>query len=380
MQRQIEKKRHREGYANSVVRACWGLSISSIIVQTIFKQKEGKMKGKVKFLLSVLVTLLLALGVVVTADAQEKVITWKMAGVWGPGDAAYLPETFAKQVTEKSGGRLKVITYPAGQLYGVGEMFGALQKGLIQVSEFASGWWGSNIPLYRLPDMPFLLRDNNEWKAWLDGGLWDLWQKEADKVGFKVLAMYGWSGLQAFSTYPIRTLEDAKGKKWRVHTPPLAAAVKELGGAPVSIPINEAYQALEKGVIDTAFAGVIWAYAYKWHEVGKYVTKFDLAVPPQGIFVNKAAFEALPPDLKKIVMEVSQDTQKTCWEVIQTYIDKKWKAFKDEGCTVIVLPDGEWKKGLAKSKHIWTEEAAKVGPAGIEALNILYKVFPDRRP
>ena len=212
--------------------------------------------------------MMLLLTIVTTGHTQEKVITWKMAGIWGPGDAAYLPETFAKQITEKSGGRLKVITYPSGQLYGVSAMFGALQKGLIQVSEFPSGWWGSNIPLYRLPDMLFLLRDNNDWKAWLDGGLWPLWQKEAEKVGFRVLTMYGSSDLQAFSLYPIRTLEDVKGRKWRVHTPPLAQAIKELGGAPASIPINEVYQALERGVIDTAFAGVIWAHAFKWHEVG----------------------------------------------------------------------------------------------------------------
>jgi TRAP-type C4-dicarboxylate transport system substrate-binding protein len=336
------------------------------------------MKNEKRLFLCAL-AMLMALSIGTMTNAQEKVITWKMAGAWGPGDTAYLPESFAKQITEKSRGRLRVITYPSGQLYGIADLFGALQKGLIQAAEINSGWMGNNVPLYKLPDLPFLLRDNSNWRAWLDGGLWDLWQKEADKVGLKVPLMYGWDCIQAFSNYPIRTLEDVKGHKLRVHTPPLAAAIKELGGAPVSIPINEVYQAMERGVIDTAFAGIAWAYALKWHEVGKYITKFDLANPTQGIFANKGAFDALPPDLKAVVIEVSRNLQNTCWSFIENSNNKAWKAVKDEGCTVNVLSDNEWKRGLARTKHIWAEEANKAGPVGIEALEIYYKVFPDRR-
>ena len=81
----------------------------------------------------IFVTLLagLILAFATLTHAQEKVITWKLAGVWGPGDASYMPETFAKMINEKSKGRLKVVTYPSGQLYGAKELFGALQKGLI---------------------------------------------------------------------------------------------------------------------------------------------------------------------------------------------------------------------------------------------------------
>jgi TRAP-type C4-dicarboxylate transport system substrate-binding protein len=337
------------------------------------------MKNKKRLLIFVLV-MLLALSTANIVSAQEKVITWKFAGVWGPGDAAYLPETFAKQITEKSQGRLKVITYPSGQLYGVAELFGTLQKNLIQVAEINLGWMGSNIPLYKLPDLPFLLRDNNEWKAWLDHGLLDLCQREAGKVGFKIQLMYGWHGIQAFSIYPIRTLGDVRGHKIRVYTPQLASVIKEFGGAPVNVPLNEVYQALERGVIDTAFAGVVWAHAFKWHEVGKYVTKFDLAMPTQGIFVNKGAFEALPSDLKATVIEVSRNLQNTCWSTLNNFANKAWKAVKDEGATINILPDDEWKKGQLRARHIWTEEANKVGPVGIEALEIYYRVFPDRRP
>jgi len=75
------------------------------------------MKGRKELLVTVMVVgLLLAVGV--PGNAQEKVITWKLAGVWGPGDASYVPETFAKMINEKSGGRLKVVPIPADSYTG----------------------------------------------------------------------------------------------------------------------------------------------------------------------------------------------------------------------------------------------------------------------
>jgi len=312
--------------------------------------------------------------------AQEKVITWKMAGAWGPGDAAYLPEKVAKDISEKSGGRLKVITYPGGQLYGSQEIFGALQKGLIQMCEIPTGYWGGSIPLYKFPDTPFLLKDNSEWRAWLEGGLWPIWQREADKVGIKALGMSGWNGLTCFSRYPVRTLEDAQGRKWRVYNPTTAAAVQALGAAPVTMGFPETYQALQRGVMDAGFGGVTWAYAYKWHEVAKYVTKVDFGLPPTGVFANKTAFESLSPDLQDIVVKAGLSYMRDGWAVVEGFTDVKWKAFKDEGCTVYILPDAERDRWVAKVRHLWDDEAKKIGPVAMEALEIYYKVNPGRKP
>jgi len=337
------------------------------------------MKGKSR-LMMVLAAFTLTLAFVVTGLAQEKVITWKMAGVWGPGDAAYLPEKMAKDVTEKSGGRLKVITYPGGQLYGSQDMFGAVQKGLVQLCEIPTGYWGGSIPLYKFPDTPFILKDNTEWKAWLEGGLWGVWQREAEKVGIKAMGMTGWNGLTCFARYPVRTLEDAKGRKWRVYNPTTAAAVQALGAAPVTMGFPETYQALQRGVMDAAFGGVTWAYAYKWHEVGKYVTKVDFGLPPTGVFANKKAFDALPRDLQAIVIKAGLSYMNDGWAAIERFTESKYKAFKDEGCTIYILPDAERDRWVAKVRHLWDEEAKKIGPVAMEALEIYYKVNPGRKP
>lgn len=343
--------------SNEMKKKSWGMSVCVVLLMTIMTSTFFSM-----------------------AYAQDKVITWKMAGNWGPGDTAYIPETFAKELTEKSGGRLKVITYPGGQLYKIPEIFGALQKNLIQLTDFTSSWWGGNIPLHKMPDMPFFLRNDAELRAWLDAGVWDIWRDETEKAGLKNLVMYGVGGMQCFSTYPVRTLKDAEGHKWRVHTPELAEAVKQIGASPVNVSFTEVYSALQRRVVDAAFGGPVYVYMFKWHEAAKYITKVDLGIAATGIFANKKAFDDLPADLKQIVMNVSKDIQKISWEHYEKVIAEKYKAFQKEGATIYTLPEEDRDKWVKGIQHIWKDTAEKVGPAGIKALEIYYKVFPDRKP
>lgn len=341
------------------------------------------MSGKSRVITALIaMVLVLAVGSV-AYGADEKVYKWKFAGVWGPGHPSYLPEGFAKLINEKSGGRLTVSTYPGGQLYGQKELYGAVQKGLIEFCLIPTGWWGDTIKVFKFPDMPFLLRDNVELKAWLDGGLTPIIQRESEKVGLKTIAMWGWDGLTNFSTAPVRTLDDIQGKKWRVYTKELGQAVKNLGASPVTIGIPEVYQAYEKGIIDAGFMGVTWANAYKWPEVCKYITKVDLAVPLQGLFVNKKAFDALPPDLQQVIMQAAQETQEKSWKAIEGFDKAQWEAYKASKNNVVYeLPEAERNNWIAKSKakELWTQCANEVGPVGLEAMEIYFKVFPDRKP
>lgn len=341
------------------------------------------MMGKSR-VFTVAVALVLALAFSSTVyGAEQKVITWKLAGVWGPGDPAYLPETLAKMITERSSGRIKVVTYPSGQLYGQKELFSALQKGLIELCDIPTGWWGDTIPVFKFPDMPFMVRNNKEWKVWLDAGMLQIAQRESEKVGIKNLSLYGWQSLACFSIHPVETLEDVKGKKWRVYTPQLGAAARNLGASPVTIGIPEVYQAFERGVIDAGFMGVTWAYSYKWPEVTKYITKVDLANPAEGFFVNKNAFDSLPPDLQQVVIKAGQDIQKMSWGVIDGFVQKAWDAINQSGKNVVyTLPEAERNKWItqAKSKQIWMDEVKKIGPLGQKVMDSYFKAFPDRKP
>jgi len=336
------------------------------------------MKTKMTYLLILTVSVLFLTFGSAAIAADE--IVWKMAGVWGPGDTAYLPETVARDITEKSKGRLKVNTYPGGQLYKGSEIFGALQKGLIQMCEIPIGYWSGAIPIYKMGEMPFMIRDNKEFKAYLEAGFFDLLKDAADKKGLMLLGVMGWNDLQLFSRYPVKSDEDLKGKKFRVYTPAMAAGIKAMGATPVSMGAPEVYQAMQRGVTDGAFGGVTWAYSWRWHEVGPHVIKMDFAMPPVAVLVQKKALASLPEDLQKIVMKAGRDYMDLAWDLVEVFTPKKYRQFKEEGCTIYTPPEELRQKWMDKVKPIWFEQAEKIGPEGQKALDIYFSLFPDRKP
>jgi len=335
------------------------------------------MQNKIKLALFLVAFFVFSIFFAAPVFAAEKTIAWKMAGVWGPGDGAYPPETCAREITEESGGKLKVNVYPGGQLFGSQELFGALQKGLIQMCEIPLGYWGGAVPIYKMGEMPFLIRNNAEYRAFLDAGLYRLWAEAAEKVGLKLLGVTGWNDLQCYSRTPVRTLADVKGKKWRVYTPPMAEAVRALGATPVSMGAPEVYQAMQRGIVDACFGGVTWGYSFKWHEAGPNVIKMDFALPPTCVFANKKAFDALPKDLQKIVVTAGKNYAN--WDIVEVFTKKKYEQFKEDGCDIYILPEDERNKWMAKCKPIWGKVANDIGPEGKEAMEIYYKLFPERK-
>ena len=130
------------------------------------------------------------------------------------------------------------------------------------------------------------------------------------KKGLKLLAMSTWPSQQIFSTAPIRTVADWKGKKIRVYGADSANITRILGGAPVNIAFGEVYSALEKKTVDGAMTSATNAEPMKFFEVAKYVDYWYLAGAAQEwIVANQKAWDALPKDLQQIVLDAIKETE-----------------------------------------------------------------------
>ena len=103
-----------------------------------------------KILLSVLFSVLLT----ANAFAAEK---WDMALAYGASNfhSANAAE-FAKNVSEKSGGKLTIVTHPGGSLFKGGEIFRAVRTGQAQIGERFMSALGKEDPLLEIDSQPFL--------------------------------------------------------------------------------------------------------------------------------------------------------------------------------------------------------------------------------
>jgi TRAP-type C4-dicarboxylate transport system substrate-binding protein len=84
----------------------------------------------------------------------------------------------------------------------------------------------------------------------------------------------------------------------------------QMGSIPIAIPSVEVYEALDKGTMDGRACTTPMMITYKYYEVCKYVTDVGLGTvgsPVYGMSMNLNTWKSMPPDLQKVVLDVSKD-------------------------------------------------------------------------
>ena len=116
-------------------------------------------------------------------------------------------------------------------------------------------------------------------------------------AGNSGVQMAGWFNKE------INSLADLQGLKMRI--PGLGGEVlARAGGVPVSLPGSEVYTALQTGVIDaTEWVGPYNDLALSLHTAAKYYyyPGWHEPGPTLEAFVNKDAWDSLPPDLQEMI-------------------------------------------------------------------------------
>jgi len=149
---------------------------------------------------------------------------------------------------------------------------------------------------------------------------------------------------------PVKTLEDVKGIKIRA-VGQMSDIIKALGAVPIPLEMPDVYDALRRGVIEGISVDLSTLKHWKFAEVTKYVTAdWQLGTVITFYFVmNKGKWNAMPPDLQKIVTEVASETrekQAALWN--QMDIEAK-DLFKSKGGEIISLSEAEaarWVKAV----------------------------------
>lgn len=242
----------------------------------------------------------------------EKVYEWKMVTTWpknfpGLGSGA---EFLAKLINEMSGGRIKIKVYGAGELVPAFEIFDAVSRGAAELGHGAAYYWkGKNEALQFFSTVPFGLTAT-EMNAWLyHGGGMELWQQAYAPFGLVPTAS-GNTGVQMGGWFnkEINSVDDLKGLKMRI--PGLGGEVlNRAGGTPVNLPGGELFTALQTGAIDaTEWVGPYNDLAFGLYKVARYYYYPGWHEPGTTLecFINKEAMDALPADLKSVVVNASR--------------------------------------------------------------------------
>ena len=249
----------------------------------------------------------LAAGAAPAVHAQEA-IRWRLASSFPKAlDTIYgAAETFAKKVSEMSGGKFQISVHPAGELMPpIAGMVENIQKGTTEMVHTAPYYFfGVNDAFALGCAIPFGL-NSRQMSAWMfEGNGMKLMGEFYAKYNIVNFPM-GNTGAQMGGWYrkEIKSKEDFKGLKFRAGG--FAGKVlSRMGVVPQNIPGGEIYQALEKGTIDAAE----WVGPYDDQKLGfnkvapfYYYPGWWEGGPQLDAFVNRDAYNKLSSENKAIL-------------------------------------------------------------------------------
>jgi tripartite ATP-independent transporter DctP family solute receptor len=277
---------------------------------------------------------------------------------------------FAKQLMERTKGRVKVDLYPASMLYKDTEIIPAVRDGAIQMGFCPINMLESYVPIAELISLPFLSPTQESMKKIKYGKPGKLLIEKMDQIGIKHMWWGDYGMVDLFTTKKlVRKPEDLKGLKIRIVGGKMTTETfKALGASPVFITATEVYMALSKGATDGLITGFNSVYSRKYYEITKYSTKLNLFFSLFPTIMNAKFWQSLPNEVKGTIQEVGKEAEgkieKLSEEQEIDYINK----CKEKGMMVHYPTDEERALFLEAVKPVWEDFAKRYGKEGDEIL------------
>ena len=220
-----------------------------------------------------------------------------------------LKEAIAAIATETQG-RVVIELFPNNQLGNDSDMMSQVRSGALELATFPGTVMSTLIPVTAITGVGFAFSGYDKVWAAMDGGVGDHIRASIEKVGLVPFSTVWDNGFRQIttSTRPIRTPEDLKGFKIRVPVVPLWVSMfKTLGAAPVSLPLAEAYQALQTKVADGQENPLALIDSAKFYEVQKYCSLTNHSWDGFWFVASGKVWKTLPADLQQVIARQMND-------------------------------------------------------------------------
>lgn len=285
-------------------------------------------------------------------------------------------QPWCERIAKESNQRMKCQTYPSMQLGGTPpQLFEQVRDGVADVVWTLPGYTAGRFPSVEVFELPFMMQNPEATSK----ALWDYVGQyaAAEFKDVKPLAFHvHGDGVFHMTNKPVRTAADLKGLKLRAPTRMTNKFMALLGATPVSMPVPQVGDALSKGVIDGAVVPYEVVPSVKIQELVKFHSETDPAEPAfyTSTFIfamNKARYESLPADLKKVIDNNSGQALSGMIGKAFLQADAEGKKLTAKN-TTNVIPKAElenWKKLGQPLTDAWVADMNAKGHNGKEMLD-----------
>lgn len=315
----------------------------------------------------------IAAGSATSAFAQE--VTLKIHHFLGPQSVqnTAMFGAWCDKLARESANRLKCQLYPSMQLGGTPpQLYDQARDGIADVIWTIAGYSANRFPRMEVFELPFMMTNAEATSR----AAWDYYEAHAkdEFADTRILAVHVHGPGNIFTTRKkVDTLADLRGLKLRAPTRQTTRMLAMMGATPVGMPVPTVPEALSKGVIDGAILPYDVVPTIKVNELVKHAAETD----PGGkalytavfiVAMNKARYDTLPPELKKVIDANSGRDFSAFLGKTQAASDGPAKAkVMASGVDIRVIPQAElarWQKATDSLDDAWIKDLNARGHDG----------------
>jgi len=278
-------------------------------------------------------------------------------------------EHWKAEVEKRTNGTVTVQTFPGGTLLGAKNMLRGVQTGQADIGCISLPYYPGVFPAMSAVNLPVAFSSTKVASL----TMWDLYQKYQPEEfkDVKVLTMFTSAPSNIMSKMPIKQLSDLKGIEFRA-SGSILKILGNLGAQGVGMPMSQTPEALQKGVVKGLVSSFDVLKDFNFAEICRFATITNLPVYPFAIIMNKAKWEALPADTKKVLNDLGREQAEWTGDYLDKHIKDSlaWSKEKYQ-VEVFELTDAEHAEIKAKGVPLvdaWKTDAAK---ANLDADSIL---------
>ena len=320
--------------------------------------------------------------------AAAQTVTLRMhtfvAPVANPVKTFLIP--WSQRVEKASNGRIRVQGFWSMQLGGgAPQLLDQVRDGVVDIVWTLPGFTPGRMPGIEPFEMPFVHRDALSTTLALQDYQEKWLQKEL--ADYHPLLLHSHDGFLIQTHKPVTTMADLKGLNLRAASRAGVWLLDALGATGIGLPLPEIPSALSRGVIDGVTLPYEIAPAVRTPELVNNFTTLSGDQPRLGtnvfaFLMNKASYERLPDELKKVIDDHSGRN-------IAQWAGENWRQVEEPGLAAVkarpenrfhVIPPEEVAKMREAAETVfdrWFAEVKKVGldgPAMLEdARNLIAK-------
>ena len=282
---------------------------------------------------------------------------------------------FAKLVSDKSNGELKIQVFPNSSLGDNTAMMEQLQFGSLDLMAPSVAALSGFTPSTAIFDLPYLFKNEAAAEEVLDGPLGDTVGKALEPQGFYLLGWMTQSWRHLTCNKEVTKPADVAGIKIRTMDSKYHMAhFNTLGASAIPMAMSELYTALQQGTIDAQENPYTNIVNSRFYEVQKYVVETGHIYDACPLIISTITWKRLTDDQKKIIKEAAAEAVN--WERAEVRKDDDIfrEQVKKSGTTVIVLTPEQRAEFRKAAQPVYDEFVKEQGQTGADAVKAVEAV------